>query len=231
MKKNLDIDEWVFTKKISDDKRKANVSIHLKYPATKELIKYSPGERRNKIKKELKINFKKLIDTKLFENYVLIGTASKPNGIKTKVPYSVLKKVSRLDVVGTVYINAISQAKKIKPAVNPYTFYCVKMTIAIEIEGRKKGVQTIEERFVLVKANSFDSAYKKVEKQKKKYAEPYLNLHGELVRWKIESLDDCFATDINSPEDLNNPEGVEIFSTLKKRRLTAKHAWDGKIGS
>lgn len=231
MKRVLGIDEWVFTKKISDDKRQVDASIHLKYPDTKPLIKYSPADRKNKIKQELKDNFKKLLDTNLFDNYTLIGTRTKPSGIKAKIPYSVLKKASKLNFVGNIFINSISHAKKIKLKESPRTFYCVRMTVAIEVEGRKKGLQTIEDRFVLIKANSFDDAYKKVEKHKKKYAEPYFNPYGELVRWKIESLDDCFSTDINSFEDLNDPEGIEVFSTFKKRKLTAKRSWNGKPSS
>jgi len=231
MKKVLDIDEWVFTKEISDDKRLVDVSIHLKYPDTKPLIKHSPTERKDKIKQTLADNFKRLLNTKLFDNYTVIGTRTKPSGIQTKIQYSVLKKISKRDFVGNIFINNITHAKKIRPKQTANNFYCVKMTVAIEVEGRKRGLQTIEDRFVLIKANSFDDAYKKVEKHKKKYAEPYLNQYGELVRWKIESLDDCFSTDINSFDDLNNPEGVEVFSVLKKRKLTAKRRWSVKPSS
>ncbi|GEM_PF-908093 len=231
MKRVLGIDEWVFTKKISDDKRQVDVSIHLKYPDTKPLIKLSPADRKNKIRHELKDKFKKLLDTKLFDEYTVIGTRSKPTGIKTKIPYSVLRKVSKLGFVGNIFINSISHAKKIKLKETPRSFYCVKMTVAIEIESKKRGFQTIEDRFVLIKANSFDDAYKKVEKHNKKFAEPYLNPYGELVRWRIESLDDCFSTDINSFDDLNDPEGVEVYSALKKRKLTSKRTWDGKPSS
>jgi hypothetical protein len=222
MKNVLNIDEWTFTKKVSDEIRQADVSIQLKYPDLKPLIRYSPAERKDKIKKQFKDNFKRLLDTKLFDNYTLIGTRTKPTGIKTTVSYSTLKKIAKLEFVGNIYVNKISHAKKIKVKQSPRDFYCVKMTVAIEVEGQKKGLQTVEDRFVLIKANSFDDAYKKVEKNKKSYAEPYLNPYGELVRWKIESLDDCFSTDINSCEDLNAPEGVEVYSSLRKRKLATK---------
>jgi hypothetical protein len=231
MKQVLGIDEWVFTKKISDDKRQVDVSIYLKYPNTKPLVKYSPDDRKDKIKQKLRDNFKRLIDTRLLDNYTVIGTRTKPSGVQTRIPYSILKKVSKLNYVGNIYINDVSHAKRITPKQAISNFYCVKMTIAIEVEGRKKGLQTFEERFILIKAKSFDEDYKKVEKQKKKYAEPYLNPYGELVRWKIESFDDCFVTDIRSSNDLNDPEGIEVYSVLKKRRLTAKRTWDGKYYS
>ncbi len=231
MKKVNEISEWKFTKEISDTERIVDVSIHLKYPETKDLIKFSPVERKNKIKLELKSNFQKLLDTGIFKDYTLIGTKSKPAGITAKIPFSFLHKISKISFVRTVFINKISHAKRIKSDHSTKNYYCVRMTVAIEIEGKKKGLQTFEDRFVLIRANSFDDAYKKIEKQKKKYAEPYLNSNGELVRWKIESLDDCFLTEINSHDDLNNPEGVEVFSVLKERRLTKERTWSGKPSS
>ena len=42
-------------------------------------------------------------------------------------------------------------------------------------------------------------------------------------------MDDCYETDIVDFTDLNNPEGTEVFSVLKKRRLTKERYWDGKL--
>jgi hypothetical protein len=133
-----------------------------------------------------------------------------------------------LDCIGYVSIKKIDKAKekKAKPTQN---FYCVKMTVAIEIEGKNKGLQTIEERFVLIKAKSFDDAYDKLEAKKGNYGEPYLNSSGELVRWKIERFDDCYITDIHNFKDLNDPDGVEVYSKLKTRRLTKERTWDGNM--
>jgi hypothetical protein len=228
MKKILGIDEWVLTKKISADKRRVEVSIYLKYPDIKSLLKIQPKDRLKTIDQDQKIKFDRLLATKLFDKYTKLGTVKRPSGIKTKVSYSLLKKINSLNYIQHAYVTKIEQAKKVnKP--KPLSFFCVKMTVAVEVEGRKKGNQTIEERYVLVKANSFDDAYKRVEKQKKSYSELYLNPNGQFVRWRIESLDDCFSTDINSITDLNKPEGIEVFSVLKTRKLTAKHSWDGKI--
>ena len=82
------------------------------------------------------------------------------------------------------------------------------MTVAIEIEGLEKGMQTFEERFVIVKAKSQDDAYLKMEKQKKSYGKPYLNSDGRQVRWRIESFDDCYETGVNKLSEFNNPEGI-----------------------
>lgn len=227
MKKILGIDEWVLTGKTNIDKRRVDVSIYLKYPDTKSLLKIPAKDRVKTIDQDQKNKFDKLVATNLFDKYTKLGTDKRPAGIRTKVLYSVLNKIDKLSYIQHAYVTRIELAKKtIKP--KPLSFFCVKMTVAVEVEGVKKGNQTVEERFVLVKANSFDDAYKRVEKQKKNYSEPYLNPYGQFVRWRVESLDDCYATDINSMTDLNNPEGVEVYSILKTRRLTEKRSWDGK---
>ncbi|MHB1276808.1 MAG: DUF4288 domain-containing protein [Bacteroidia bacterium] len=102
------------------------------------------------------------------------------------------------------------------------------MTVAIEIEGRTHGLQTYEERFVLIRAKSHDDAYNKLERTRNTYSDPYLNSDGQLVRWRIESLDDCFETDIGRFKDLDDTEGTEVYSILKTRRLTKERIWDGK---
>ena len=227
MKKILGIDDWVLTGKTNADKRRVEISIYLKYPDTKALLKIPTKDRVKTIDQDQKNKLNKLVGTKLFDKYTTLGTDKRPAGIKTKVVYSLLDKINKLNYIQHAYVTKIEQAKKIiKP--KPLSFFCVKMTVAVEVEGVKNGNQTIEERYVLVKATSFDDAYKKVENQKKNYSEPYLNPYGQFVRWRIESLDDCYATDINSMSDLDNPEGVEIYSILKTRRLTEKRSWDGK---
>lgn len=229
MKKVNNLENWVFTKDIDDYKRLVDVSIHLKHRGYKHLMGFSPKERNLKSRQENRENLKKLLDTGFFENYTLIGTKVKPYGIEVQMPYSTLGKVSRLGVVSSIFIKKMSFAKKIDPNKSIQNYYCVRMSVAIEVEGRKSGNQTIEDRFVIVKASSFENAYKKIEKTKSQYSEPYLNTYGELVRWKIESLDDCFLTEIYSKDDLDNPEGVEVYSKLGTRRFTEERSWDGNL--
>ena len=118
---------------------------------------------------------------------------------------------------------------QVKEATVPDRYFCIKMTVVIEVEGISTKKQEIEKRFVLIKAKSSDDAYEKLEKREDEYAAPYLNPYGRFVRWRIESYDDCFVTDIESPADLDNPAGVEVYSKLSKRKNTAKIPWDGKF--
>jgi hypothetical protein len=81
---------------------------------------------------------------------------------------------------------------------------------------------------VLIKAKLFDDAYEKLAQQKDNYATRYLDADGRLVSWRIDSFDDCFATDIISKDDLDNREGVEVYSKLKSRKNKSGAIWDGK---
>lgn len=228
MKKVINLDDWILTEGVSDEIRIVEFSLHLEYLDVKHLYQYKPSQRNSEINKDMQEKFKLLIETNLFDTYERIGKCLRPSGIKTKVPFNILSKIAKLKIVKSIFIKSISHARK-KSIKKKNSFYCVKMTVAIQIEGYKKGMQTYEERMVLVKATSFEDAYKKVEKQKKDYEIPYLNYNGELVRWKIESYDDCYSTGKDFIEEFYEPNGVEVFSTLKKRRFNKSRFWDGSL--
>jgi hypothetical protein len=227
MRKLIYLSNWVLDKNIPNEERWVELSIHLNYPDSNDLCQYSPSERIKKTNQYLKKAFNKLIETKLFSEYELIGSNKRPTGIRAKIKYTTLTQLEELDYISYVSIHKIDKAKEKKNR-SIQNFYCVKMTVAIEIEGKRKGFQSFEERFVLIKAKSFEDAYKKIEAQKADYEQVYLNPYGQLVRWKIESLDDCYITDMTKLSDFNAPEGVEVYSILKTRRLNQERFWNGK---
>jgi len=130
--------------------------------------------------------------------------------------------------VASIFINKIDGARKRRKK-KELAFYCVKMTVVVEIEGFEDGLQQIEDRFVIIRAKSQEDAYLKLEKKKDDYIQPYLNSDGRFVRWRIESFDDSYETEIKNVNDLNTPDGVEVYSKLRSRRLTKEKAWDGKV--
>jgi hypothetical protein len=154
-------------------------------------LSFKPKERIKQIDKFHKQGFKKLIDLKLFDEYTKDDTTKRPRWIKAKVIISVAEALNKLDFV-TVHINSIDKGTKVKKEeVIRDRFFCVKMTVVANIEGLKLKTQDIERRFVLVKALSFEDAYAKVEASKDEYTTTYLNPDGRIVRWLIDSLDDC----------------------------------------
>ena len=134
-----------------------------------------------------------------------------------------------LNFISGVHIKSIDHAILINKVESKRdSYFCIKMTVVVEIEGLSAKKQDIEERFVLIKAKSFEEAYEKLEQKKDTYAQPYLNPNGRFVRWRIESFDDCYETDIIELEDVDSPEGVEVYSQLKSRKSKAGTFWDGR---
>lgn len=230
MKKNkiFGLEDWELDKNHPDSARSVQLRIFIKYPDYKDLLQFEPRERNKRIAIERKRKIADLLETGFLHDYRLIGNKRSPNGIETKIAFPLLSKVEKLGFVKCIFIERIDHARKIRKAVAA-KFFCIRMTVAIEVEGITKGLQSYEERFVLVKAKSVEQAYAKIEKAKIDYAEPYLNPYGNLVRWRIESLDDCYETFIEGFDDLNKPEGAEVFSVLKKRKLTPERVWNGKL--
>ena len=215
------------TKRISPDKRMAFAIIYVKYPKLKILANLKFPDRKKFRDNFLKANFQKLIEKKYFDNYELVGTKRRPIGVEANLSLGSILKLTKQPFIENIFIYQLDGAKE-KIDKPKYNFFCVKMTVSIQVEGFTKGMQSIEERLVLVKALTIESAYNKVKKQERKYAEPYLNSDARLVRWKIESYDDCYDTGITSIDDFNKPEGVEVFSILSSRKITSDRVWNGE---
>jgi hypothetical protein len=226
MDKIYGLDDWILDRSINDRDISTEATIYLKYPEISILKHLSPSDRKKKVGHELAERFEELVHLVLPAKYARIGTKKQPRGIQTSLPLDKLKLISGLDYIGHIYIKEISPAIK-KRYGSPQGFYCIKMTVAVEIEGIEKGLQTFEERLVLIRAKSEKDAYSKIEQRVEEYGKPYLNSDGRQVRWRIESLDDCYATDVTRLSDFNNPNGVEVFSKLKSRKLTPERIWDG----
>jgi len=215
----LDLGNWIFDKDVKDESRIANVSIVIKYPDVVPFSNLAPKERIIQIDKHYKDQLKKILSLKLFEDVEITGSKKRPQGIKGNILFLHLNDISNLSLFASVNINSITGAKKvefIEPHVSKY--YCVKMTVVIEIEGVSNKMESIEERMVLIKATSREDAYAKLDSQKEAYAEPYLNSDGRFVKWRIDSFDDYYETDISTFQDLENPEGVEVYSKFKTRK-------------
>ena len=106
-------------------------------------------------------------------------------------------------------------------------YFAIIARFAVQIENRTKGLQTYEDRTLLIKAKSVEEAQQKLTKGFDDYAEPYLNHLGELVRWKFEAFIDSYQTNYDSLEAMLADEdvGIEVFSQLKKRRLNRNRIW------
>ena len=85
-----------------------------------------------------------------------------------------------------------------------WDFYGVRIIKQILIEGEPDpnlidelyyddDEQHFEESILLIRAQSFDHAYKIAEKKATEYEEPYPNIYGQRVLWKFIEAVDCFV--------------------------------------
>lgn len=85
-------------------------------------------------------------------------------------------------------------------------------------------MQNTEDRFVLVRASSFEEAKKRLRREWRKYATPYLNSNGEMVSWALDKVIDVYDT---AAIEIN-PAGTEVYSKLGHRRMRPGYVWRPK---
>ena len=93
--------------------------------------------------------------------------------------------------MASVHLNTIERRKK-KPRRQGPRWFCVWGVVAVQIEERVKGLITLEDRLVLVRAQDEDDAERKLEREWSMYAKPYLNPDGYLVRWQLVNVRDVY---------------------------------------
>jgi hypothetical protein len=147
-----------------------------------------------------------------------------PTTLKFRGKVSDLLQFARAAAVRSAHVTRIAGLRR-----RPYTksslrWYCVRALIVIRVERAKLGQQNIEDRFVLVRARSFEDAKRRLKQQWREYATPYLNSEGQMVSWQLDHVVDVYdtcETDINSA-------GTEVYSKLSHRRMRSEYVWRPK---
>jgi phage terminase Nu1 subunit (DNA packaging protein) len=86
-------------------------------------------------------------------------------------------------------------------------------------------MQMTEDRFVLVRASSFEDAKKRLSRQWREYTAPYLNSEGQMVSWSLDRVIDVYETG----ETEIDSAGTEVYSKLAKRRMRPEYVWRPKL--
>ena len=204
------------------DKDKRLTSVYFKYPSLTTLRKMTPKERVTFIQQKFQRDLTRIEKVLAGQAFELIGTKRKPRGIKIKTNTKTLGVLKRLSFVSWTSIENKTKREKKK---NGESYFCFKVIFQIQVEGQKKGNQTIEERFLLVKSDTWDKAEQKIKLGFKEYEKPYLNPYGQMVRWTFDYIEESYHTDISDEDDFTKP--VEVFSKLKGRRLKKNNIWNG----
>lgn len=144
-----------------------------------------------------------------------------PSSLKVCGPARAIMRIADAPGVRTVNVVRITGFRRRSSSTSSLSWYCVRALVAIRVEGATSGMQGTEDRFVLVRAFSFDDAKKRLRRMWQEYATPYLNSDGQAVSWSLDEVIDVY--DIGEAEI--DVTGTEVYSKLGCRRMRPSHAW------
>lgn len=185
----------------------------------RRLFKLPPAERKRRMDAWRRDKVREIMAAWPCERPARIGATQSPGGVQGSLPARCVRLLAKLPIE-TIFITEIKGRRK-QPRAQEPRFYGVLARYAIQIEGQTSGMQTYEHRLVLVWAKSETEAQRKATREAKSYEHVYLNPHGERVRWHLEEIleiYDTMATEID-------PDGTEVYSRLRERRMKPDHEW------
>lgn len=205
---------------------KLSIRIQLKYPEYQDLLKLVPKERIKVINQRRRATFKQFIGTLDVKEFKRIGSKIAPSGLELDCSKKELLSLNEEASIEHISILTKSNTDTSESSTEEH-YFAIMARFAIQVENKMKGLQNFEDRILLIKASSQENAAQKLRESFKNYEEPYLNPKGELVRWKFETFLESYETHYTSLEDMQKDEsvGIELFSTLKTRRLNAQGIW------
>lgn len=207
----------------------AGVTVFVAYPnLTDELLAQKSTERLKTIAQQMQAELDAVLATGKLSKGELLKDSTRRGGrfnrVRGEVRVANIPAIAQLNFVASIQVETTNGERIKRKAANKRKkrYYCVKMTVAIQIEGRQQGLQTWEERYVLYRAFSEIEAATKAKEAASDYEKPYLNSKGLLVRWMVERVDDVYEVVQDNIKDL---DGAEVFSKFHGRRLTAERVW------
>jgi Domain of unknown function (DUF4288) len=147
--------------------------------------------------------------------------ADLPNALRVRGPARDLVAFASALGIRSICIEKVAGFRRNRETTSPFSWYCVRALIVIRVEKQRSGLQTIEDRFVLIRACSCNEATKRLKGHWLEYATPYLNSDGQMVSWSLEKILDVFETG----ETEIDPAGTEVYSKLNHRRMRPSQVW------
>ena len=144
-----------------------------------------------------------------------------PSSLLVSAPARRIAAIAQFGGVSTVHVVGVVGFRALSRPTPKESWFCVRALVAICVEGQRSGMQSTEDRFVLVLACSFDDAKKRLSKTWPQYATPYMNSTGHLVSWRLEEIVDIY----DLSETNIDPAGTEVYSKLGRRKMRPKFVW------
>ncbi|MEZ0611271.1 DUF4288 domain-containing protein [Fibrella sp. WM1] len=218
----IGLEDW----KIPDDTEPDQVTVEISVSIDNDSLALKkirdPEHRRKEAECQRNLVARQLITDFQIETYVI-----QRRGYQVDITTTLaqLDRISAYPGVNHIIVRRTSpgRRRKIRKALN---YWCLKLQFIIQIEGRKKGLISVEEQFVLVKAKSREIAEEWVRAYAADYETPYMNTDGHWVRWKFHGILDAHEPSLQKPFAVDGP--VELFSSFQRRRMKPSDYWDGQ---
>lgn len=194
---------------------RVRIRIRLAWPRASRLRALAPAERLASVSRTLDRNFARLAD--------LLGPTAAVqridrSGLDANVAARLVSTLIRMSAVASVEVLAIPGVKrrpeqrvtKLAP-----TWFSVRGEVVIDIEGRTRGMQSVEDRIVLLRARDEAAARRRFEALCDDGSAPYLNDRGQFVTWRLERIVDVYQL----LDQRISPDGTEVYSKFRSRRL------------
>jgi len=200
----------------------AKIKLHvcLRHINEKSLFKYQPSQRIQKMKRHYETLLSR-VKKKWSDGPIdITWIRRQPRGFNATVEAKRVSCLQQMPEIFGIWIDEIPGRKRIS-AKSRERWFAVQARFAIQVEGQKTGIQSYEDRIVMVRAISFEDAENKLQPEFKQYGTPYLNPHGYMARWAFERVLDVYEIG----DEKIDPRGMEVFSVLAQRRMKPKYAW------
>lgn len=199
--------------------RPVEISASLRGIPLEPLFPLPPAERNRRLKEHLETALERL-RARWPGGAIRPRNEDLPWSFDSVAPARKLPRIVRFRELTSVYVKKIQGLRK-QSERRPPQWYAVRARIAIQIEDQTRGMESVEDRIVLVQARSFEDAERRLQPEWEQYAEPDLNSNGEMVRWQLEEVVDVY--EIGSLEF--DPKGTEVYSQLTQRRVRPGGVW------
>ncbi|MDO7886343.1 DUF4288 domain-containing protein [Hymenobacter cheonanensis] len=225
MKSIGNLQAWGLTEReLSRLANQAVVRFTLAYPDSQTVLAYPPAERRRQISARLRAKYQALKAALPPGPFEKLGSHHRPAGMRRRLPVEQLPALLALAAVEGIWVEEIEGLAPRASATEPKC-WSIKARFAVQIEHATTGRQLVEERILLIAARNEEEARQKLRPTFVRYAEPYLNSDGQLVRWQFEAFLDAYEVEAGPLAGLLAAEGLEVFSETKSRRLKSEFAW------
>ena len=200
--------------------RPSHIEVQQRGLTARALRPFRPAERLARLGVCLRRGLKSLTARWPDVAFTARGNGKHPYTLDAVVPVRIVERLAGTPGIESVFVSSV-RGLRAKQSARIRRWFCVWCCMAIQVEGRSRGMITVEDRLVLVKARSAQEAEARAIRKAEDV--PYLNAAGYLVRWKLTAIEDIHELFDNEID----PRGTEVYSRMGARKMRAADRWDG----